>query len=122
MLLRKDVLKWIRNLKSGEYRKGKSELVNPKGTRFCCLGVWADQHGCTWKEGLDWSNRPCVLIPIAKGKTSPPKKQGGDVLQRPLLFGLSFHMQKALVKLNDNNETWGPVIEYLKTKVLPKAK
>lgn len=122
MLLRKDVLKLIRNLKSGEYRKGKSVLVNTKGTHFCCLGVWADQHGCTWKEELSWDNRPSELIPIAKGKTSPPKKQGGDVLQRPLLFGLSFDMQKDLIRLNDGNKTWEPVIEYLKTKVLPKAK
>lgn len=45
--------RWIEALRSGEYRQGKGQLVEPggeKGDKFCCLGVLCDIYSRT-KEG-----------------------------------------------------------------------
>lgn len=112
-LLRKDVLKWIRNLSDGSYRKTTGKLVNKKGNGFCCLGVWADQHGCYWTN---------QLVPIEPGKEKPNADQTAESLETDLLFGLSQCEQGALIELNDENKTWAKVIEYIKKEILPRTK
>jgi hypothetical protein len=116
-LLRKDVLKWIRNLKDGSYKKTKRTLVSPDGERFCCLGVWADQHGCYWKA--DSFSR---LIPIPPGKKYPSGGQGAGMLKDNISFGLAWTTQTSLARLNDDHKTWKQVIEFIEDKVLPLAK
>lgn len=117
-LLRKDVLKWLKNLKSGQYLKGKCLLVSNDGTRFCCLGVWADQHGATWAKNQDCSG---TLIPIPKGMKKPQKDQGEGLLSGKLLLGLEPY-QNDLTSLNDENSTFAEVINYIEVELLPKAK
>ena len=120
-LLRKDVLKWIRNLKSGQYRKGKGQLVSPNGSRFCCLGVWADQHGCTWEEYKDW-DKVTGLAPIKKGAKAKHVDQRDGTLEKSLLFGLDENDQGMLAEINDKSKGFGKVIAYIQKEVLPKAK
>lgn len=117
-LLRKDVLKWIKNLSSGQYKKGRNELVSRDGTKFCCLGVWADQHGATWTENASG------LIPIAKGRKNPSYDQDGLLLyDLRLKKGLDVKDQIILGSINDSSmHGFKPVIAYIKKYILPKAK
>jgi hypothetical protein len=36
--------KWLNDLKSGEYKKGKGLLRNEEANTFCCLGVLCDRY------------------------------------------------------------------------------
>lgn len=120
-LLRKDVLKWIRNLKSGQYKKEKGSLVSIDGTKFCCLGVWADQHGCTWEEGLDWDDRVC-LKPIHKNRNKVHLAQGFKLLHSNLAYGLTEDDQSQLATINDNSKGFSEVINYIERSILLRAK
>lgn len=118
-LLRKDVLKWIRALKSGSYKKGKERLVSGTGTKFCCLGVWADMHGATW------SKENATLVPVAKGHVKVSKSQAGSssyLNDLKLAKGLDLNQQRDLAHVNDNNGSFGPVIKYIEENILPLAK
>lgn len=116
VLKRKDVLKWIDSLTSGQYLKGTGQLVSEDRTQFCCLGVWADQHGCSFRnEGS--SNSP-DWVPV-KGKLV---NKNHTTLHGQLSFGLTRQMQSALIPKNDDNDTWDEVLKFIVTDVLPQAK
>lgn len=111
-LHRKDVLKLIDNLTNGQYLKGKRLLVSDDRQHFCCLGVWADQHGCVWHETTaGW-------VP-AKGKLDD--SQDAVTLNRSISFGFDQDVQARLTSLNDSNVSWNEVLQYLVTDLLPKA-
>jgi hypothetical protein len=117
-LLRKDVLKWIRVLGSGRYRKGKEKLVSNDGTKFCCLGVWADIHGAVW-DGNENKN----LVPMAKGREKPVIGQGYSyVIDPKLTKGLQQEIQSKLADENDTTKGFRSVIAMIKKEVLPLAK
>lgn len=118
-LLRKDVLKWIRNLSDGSYKKVKGQLTNEKGDKFCCMGVWADQHGCYWRERITNPSKKVLIPYIPEGKFSP--YQGYESLDVALLFGLTPAEQGQLTDLNDSHTNWKQVIEYIKEIILPRA-
>lgn len=117
-LLKKDVRKLIKNLESGQYAKHTGALTNSKGNAFCCLGVWADQHGATWVRDYDGYK------PIPKGKDKPQSGQSASALSSALRFGLPDEIQNDLMRLNDAHpkDKFKAVIQYLKDSVLPKAK
>lgn len=121
-LLRKDVLKWIKNLQSGRYKKGKSYLVSKDGTKFCCLGVWADIHGATWEEGkLNSYDVSTVLCPIAPGRRKALSSQKSSYLVDPKLArGLQMGMQRSLANLNDESKGFSKVVDLIKKEVLPR--
>lgn len=115
-LSRKAVLKWLKNLRNGDYIKGTGRLVSNDGTQFCCLGVWADQHGATWLD------RDGYLIPIPKGRARPAIVQSSSTLKdKRLTHGLTPEIQNKLVFLNDDHDTWGRVIDYIEKELLPEA-
>ena len=95
MMDKKIKAKWVKALRSGQYRKTKNRLASHKGDAFCCLGVLADVMGCEWTEGLEG------LCPIN------PKTGRGQVsdifLSVPLAQGLTIDMQSALSLLNDGD-------------------
>lgn len=117
-LLRKDVLKWIRLLKSGRYKKGKNLLVQHAkgGDKFCCLGVWADQHGAVWKEDSFGS-----LIPFLETGKKEPRNTENFLYNPRLSRGLSEDLQKRLANVNDTTKDFTQVIELIKDQVLPLA-
>jgi hypothetical protein len=125
-LLRKDVLKWIRALQSGQYKKGTGKLVSNNGTKFCCLGVWADMHGATWEEKRIWNGTVECLVPVLKGRKTATVEQNnnGSYLHDPKLAkGLDMSMQRELATANDDStQGFKPVIAYIKKEVLPLAK
>jgi hypothetical protein len=112
-LLRKDVLKWIRLLKSGQYRKGKGKLVSNDGKKFCCLGIWADMQGAVWEEKCN------TLVPL---KNKPYSIQFDTLLEDPKLAnGLDYEIQAGLAEINDNSRGFSKVIKYIEDNVLPFA-
>ena len=125
-LLRKDVLKWIKALSDGSYKKGTGRLVSVDGTKFCCLGVWADMHGATWDEAKLFNGETDALIPIPKGrvKQTEAQQKSGAYLKDPLLSrGLNAVVQRELANENDGSKRgFKPVIAYIKKNVLPLAK
>lgn len=116
VLKRKDVLKWIDSLTNGLYLKGRNRLVSGDRTQFCCLGVWADQHGCSFRN--EGSSNPPEWVPV-KGKLV---NEDHTTLHGQLSFGLTVQMQNALISKNDNHETWDEVLKFIVTDVLPQAK
>ena len=120
-LLKKDVLKWIKALKSGEYKKGSGALVSKDYTKFCCLGVWADLHGAVWEDGDGITNK--TPVPISRGRKNPFKKQRDSLLLDPKLrCGLSGYEQRHLAELNDTSKTFVSVIKYIEENIFPIAK
>jgi hypothetical protein len=118
--LLEDVVKWIRNLEDGEYVKGRGSLVAEDGKAFCCLGVWADQHGCTW-DYKGSKKAGFTILPIPKGKKVIEVGQGEGTLKSELAYGLTQDNQSNLASLNDNKETWFEVIAYIRKNILPEA-
>jgi len=51
---RKIKAKWLKALRSGKYKQGRSYLRqvpdSGRGLRHCCLGVLAEVSGVAWKE------------------------------------------------------------------------
>lgn len=112
-------------LKSGEYQKGTERLctiyVNDDGSeerKYCCLGVLCElaivNQVEIWKKEYiiedhlkpDDENRAMKKIAYDYSTTNLREIA-------TLWAGTSYIEETKLVKLNDNNETWQPVIEYL---------
>ena len=63
--------KWVKALRSKEYKQGTGRLRNADTNEYCCLGVLCDISGLgNWKIGLDGSyykyeehGRAGVLVP-----------------------------------------------------------
>lgn len=115
-LLRKDVLKWIRVLGNGSYRKGKNKLVSNYGTKFCCLGVWADMQGAVWDESSDGNLCPML------GTKKHLEQYDTYLIDPKLSRGLDLQEQGVLARINDDSvRGFKPVIAYIKKEILPKA-
>ena len=85
--------KWLQALRSGEYIKATNKLVNIDGTEFCCLGVLANEQGCTW--GYDGDG---FAGPVPKGQR---QQRGTSFLGRTLGAGIPLSLQKQLAEFND---------------------
>lgn len=88
--LRKNRLKWIEALESGEYKQGKLQLKSSSGT-YCCLGVACDISGLGRWSG-EW-------FELRSGKDAaqfPPEEVKN-------LYKLEGHKEAVLIKMNDND-------------------
>lgn len=100
---------WIAALESGAYEKGKEQLRSDDG--FCCLGVLADIEGCGWAhyqplvnevggyghEGFEWWGASGGELVRFLGWVPPRRGEGLSVM-------------RSLIRLNDDSETFEPVI------------
>lgn len=93
---------WIKALESGDYKKGKERLYSKDG--YCCLGVLGKILGLT----ID--NIGCQFAGDESIST--------EVIHYP---SLNKHLNKKhytdLTTLNDLNDTFEPVIEYIKEHI-----
>lgn len=105
--------KWVKALRSGEYRQGRGLLVSNSGKSFCCLGVLADIQGCVW--GTDaWGN----LIPFLPKSEKPLSRYGSDMLSPRLgAGGLSKTRQGKLAEMNDSNKTFKEIADYIEKNI-----
>jgi hypothetical protein len=92
--------KWLEKLQDGSYEKGRHQLRNLDNT-YCCLGVACD-----------------ILDPNGWKKLEHYWKHSREITSMSTTLsrkiGLTIAEQGDLTDLNDNNETWGPVIDYIR--------
>jgi hypothetical protein len=76
--------KWVKALRSGRYKQGRTQLHNPKNNTYCCLGVLADVAG---------------YVP------NKVKRRGEEYLSKTKEeeFGLDYDMQVKLGQMNDGS-------------------
>lgn len=84
--------RWIAALESGEYKKGK-ERLQYRNT-FCCLGVACKIQGVEIKTGQQWIEPNTKSIP-------------------EVIWGFVGEAGE-LANINDECDTFAPVIEYIK--------
>jgi hypothetical protein len=82
----------------GGYTKGRGKLVTEgkkrKPDKFCCLGVACDIFGLWEEDGYD---------------------QGGELFAiRREVIGMTDDEESTLIEINDNSDTFAPVIAALR--------
>lgn len=102
--------KWLKALRSGEYRQGRGQLVTGDGKNFCCLGVLADVMGCEWQE----SEMDCdsSLVPILPKDRRPLAPRGEDWLSAKKT-GLSHKKQEQLAGMNDEGASFKQIASFI---------
>ena len=91
--------KWLEALET--YPKTKGCLKNSKG--YCCLGVLAEITGNLMvdEKGTGWVEHHYGALPFFVRKE----------------LGLSSNNQESLISLNDKNDTFKEVMEYIKNEI-----
>lgn len=95
--------KWVRALRSGEYKQGKYRLVAVKGDSFshCCLGVFV-----------------CEMVPEfvkknADGSIGVDGKIGGIPDDLAILYGLDRGTQSILMGKNDSGQPFAQIADWI---------
>ncbi len=96
--------KWLKALKSGKFKKGKEYLESDN--RYCCLGVACKISGAII------SGNPNYIQNDEYGKIKGIRKV-------PLILRGYYHysVSETLATLNDKNETFKEVIEYIEKEL-----
>ena len=102
--------KWLKALRSGEYRQGRYLLVSDNGKNFCCLGVLADVMGCEWQESK--ANYDSSLVPILP-RNKRPLARRGDAWMSPSKTGLSSKKQEKLAGMNDDGSSFKRIANFI---------
>jgi hypothetical protein len=97
---------WLAALRSGEYKKGKSYL-RKKDNTYCCLGVLCDILDTGWMIEDDSHN-------YIRTKDNCTVWLSNDIKKN---CEISWDEEGVLIALNDNSETFAPVIEYIEQKL-----
>lgn len=97
--------KWIAALESGEYKKGETNLYTAHRNSFCCLGVACIILGAKEEDIDDACFIETGLANLRKIPNGMPDVLIGDC---------SSHIIESITELNDNNDSFAPVIEYIK--------
>lgn len=98
--------KWIKALKSGEYKQARASLKK-RGKKMCCLGVLCDVAGAKWV-----TNVGPYVGDIQIGNTAVLTHDGLKY------FGLTAAKSDKLVDMNDTNgKTFEEIAEYIKKKL-----
>lgn len=101
--------KWVKALRSGQYRQGKKVLCRstPRGDYFCCLGVLADVRGEKWVEAS--KNKKGVLA-IADGpERHETQEYGHDLLHQE-------HRQ-FLMRMNDFGKRFTTIANWIEKNI-----
>lgn len=96
---------WIAALESGEYGKAVAVMHKPDIDGYCCLGVLSHLH----KKVSDDEWQAGVGDPVTGISCTPHSRVDGGVLDR-----LDVDYRSTLGRINDESDTFEPVIEYLR--------
>lgn len=97
--------KWLEALRSGKYEQGICYLQN--NGRFCCLGVLCDlMEPDGWQKREDESR-----IVLHDGQQDFPAL---SIMERVGLLDIEAH---ALIDLNDGNESFTEIADYIETNL-----
>lgn len=95
--------KWVEALRSGEYKQGRHSLkdtLDPKGPKYCCLGVLCDIH-----TSVKWSKHDPMRAVIRTRRQSNEWGFSSDTGKLPTVLrekvGISKEAQNKLVSMND---------------------
>jgi hypothetical protein len=105
-------VKWLKALRSGEYRRAEGTLATMDGKKFCCLGVLADIQGCTWKPDTTEHG----LVPLAKNGRALVKGSD-DFLPVRRAGGLTSEQQGILADMNDDGKTFKQIAKYIEANL-----
>lgn len=124
----KRVKKWIEALESGEYEKGKGALrasgapVDHSLT-YCCLGVacdiWNPHEWRILQDSDNFYNHP-LGAPLRSGDRAVGRlPENCSFLSRKglSLYALTPEAQGRLAMLNDNSNSYKPIIKLLKAEL-----
>lgn len=114
-------------LESGKYEKGTESLcsyeplADTTGTAYyCCLGVFAAEAGFSNDDmesfGSLWSGSgEDMFVNPDLYDEELDASRCGQFIESPPDWFLGAGVETRLIELNDNNLSWGPVIEYLRS-------
>lgn len=118
--MNKNAKKWIKALRSGQYKQTQLELRN--GDRFCCLGVACDlyrkEHSSVDWEGEDFLGTRTVL-PESVREWLGFRKTDGAFLTRLPIMDIAGN-EPSLVELNDAGWSFKKIADFI-TKKKPKG-
>lgn len=115
--------KWVDALESGKYPKGVHSLAETRNgsERFCCLGVLADLTDQLAPDPLHIRRGESTyrVVRDPDSKTVQRRQSSGGLLPPQLAAcGLTDAEQWSLAEINDDSETFKPVIEEIKRRWL----
>ena len=105
--------KWVRALRSGEYRQANGSLVTGNDvieTRYCCLGVLLAEcrpASIAISKSV-WSEK---TLYVPEGDTQPSVDYIADDLA--ILFDLDMESQKKLAEMNDNRKPFRVIADWI---------
>lgn len=106
--------KWVKALRSGDYRQGQDVLVNTSGTNFCCLGVLADVQGCVWRLA---KHDETELVPVSPDGGRAWATDGAAYLSKSRAGGLNREKQHTLMQMNDAHKSFKEIADYIEREL-----
>lgn len=99
--------KWVRALRSGEYKQGQEELIVGEWKSYCCLGVLAAEMV------------PEYIRPVDKGSRALGVDGYTGALPDDLavMFGLDEDSQDTLANKNDDGESFCQIADWIEEKL-----
>ena len=114
--------RWLKALKSGEFRKTKGQLARRRkkkngGYNHCCLGVLCEIEGLEKtkvnRTSVDWDEASDGLTYELNGSESALVLPFNLKLE----VGINEEQEVELTNLNDSTKTWDEVIKYIEEKL-----
>ena len=105
---KKVVKKWVKALRSGDYKQGVGKLRDVHNN-FCCLGVLTDLY--IKKNKLKWNN----------GISFPYDFKGQCFTLTPEVFDwamLDYDIESKLINMNDNKVPFKKIADYIEENCL----
>jgi hypothetical protein len=104
-MLNANAKKWVKALRSGEYKQGNMRLRS--GDEFCCLGVACDLYGA--RNGKKWQGNYFM------GNNARLPEAVKDWLGLASALGVSFGM-KSLAMLNDAGASFSEIADIIESE------
>ena len=114
--------RWVKALRSGTRKQGRNKLkiisFFDDEDRYCCLGVLADITHPSWWEGEKWH----LSLEIQNKYSATmlhgsPNREGALGYAMLKEFGLHAGLERDLISLNDNGESFEEIASWIEEHV-----